>query len=340
MTDSPIATVVVCVHNGGRVLGRALDALESQTLERHRHEIVVVDDGSRDDTAAVASRDSVRLVRLPDNVGLAAARNAGVANARGGIVAFTDADCEPEPDWLERLLAAFANGTVDGVSGKVVPAAVDTPARRYAAAREPLAPLPRSFLPERRWSARLGRYLQGVAGLEPALTPGDELYSVVGANMAFRRDFLEHTGGFDPAFRFGGEEEELCRRAHKDLTATFVYTPDAVVRHAFESGLGDTFRRARAYGVGNARLAATHDEVRYIVYPFPLVLAGLVVTLVLRGRQRALPAVMALPPLLYPRWTLAALRGRGEDAAFAYVQLAEEAATMAGEWRGYRATRR
>jgi GT2 family glycosyltransferase len=335
VADSPRVTVVVCVHNGGSVLSRALEALEGQTLEPGDYEVLVVDDGSRDDTAVAASRPSVALVRLDRNVGLAAARNVGVANAHGEIVAFTDADCEPDPAWLERLLEPFADRKVNGVSGSVVPAAVNTPARRYAKAREPLAPLPRRLLPGRGPSARLGGYLRAVAGVERALAGGDELYSVVGANMAFRRAFLECAGGFDPAFRFGGEEEELCRRAHKELGAVFVYQPAARVRHAYEPGFRDTFRRARAYGIGNARLAAKHREVRHIVYPFPLALTGLLAILVRARRWRALPALAALPLLLYPRWTLAALRGCRGEAAFAYVQLAEEVATMLGEWRGY-----
>ena len=340
MPGPPSATVVVCVHNGGAVLATALDALERQTLERGGFEIVVVDDGSQDDTAAVASRPSVRLIRLESNVGLAAARNAGVEAAAGEIVAFTDADCEPEPEWLERLLEPFRDPAVDAVSGRVVAAQVDTPARRYAAAREPLAPLPLRLLAARSPRTRLAGYLRGVSGLEQPLEAGEELYSVVGANMALRRTLIERAGGFDPAFRFGGEEEELCRRAHTRLGARIVYGPDAVVRHAYEAGFGDTLRRARAYGVGNARLARTHREVQPIVYPFPLALAALLGAVVRRRRWRALPALAALPLLLYPRWAIAALRGRRGDAAFAYVQAAEESATMLGECSGWLAAQR
>ncbi|GMA86764.1 hypothetical protein GCM10025868_20140 [Angustibacter aerolatus] len=73
-------------------------------------------------------------------------------------------------------------------------------------------------------------------------------------------EVLQRLGGFDPRFRFGGEEEDFCRRA---LTAGehLLYTPESMLLHDFEPGLADTLRRSRAYGRGNARM--------FVKYPQP-----------------------------------------------------------------------
>ena len=105
MTD-PLVSCVVPVHNGERYLGEALDSIAAQT---HRPiEIIVVDDGSTDGSAAVAGRHpaAVRLHAQP-NAGPAAARNRGLRDARGEYLAFLDADDLWHPEKLECQMARF-----------------------------------------------------------------------------------------------------------------------------------------------------------------------------------------------------------------------------------------
>lgn len=104
------------MRNGAATLPACLDALAAQTLPRDRYEIIVVDDGSADDTAALARRPGVICASIPAS-GPAAARNHGARLARGELLFFTDADCEPDSRWAEALLAAFDDPSVAGARG-------------------------------------------------------------------------------------------------------------------------------------------------------------------------------------------------------------------------------
>jgi glycosyltransferase involved in cell wall biosynthesis len=331
-------SVVVCTHNGERTLPAALDSLRRQSLDRERFEVIVVDDGSTDGSAAVAAAHGARVVRIDPNRGLAAARNAGVSAANGAIVAFTDDDCEPERDWLATLLASFSAAATDGVGGRVCSASSDGFVLGYVAARCPLAPLGADLLSSASRRYRLWLYLHGVLGSGPRLAAGASLYSVVGANMAFRRELIFELAGFDEAFAFGGEEEELCRRAHARAGgARLLYEPEAVVRHRFEPSLRDTLRRSRAYGKGKARSACKDANVRLVAYPSPIVALGMIVASLLSRRRTPVMFGAILPLFAYSRWPRSAWRTQSlAPLAYPYLQLAEEAWTMLGELEGRR----
>ena len=115
----PDVSVIVPAHDAAATLGRTLAALTAQRFDGG-FEIVVVDDASSDATAAVAERAGAHVVRQARRAGPAAARNAGVAVARGELLAFTDADCEPAPSWLAAGAAAL--GDADLVTGPIAPA--------------------------------------------------------------------------------------------------------------------------------------------------------------------------------------------------------------------------
>jgi glycosyltransferase involved in cell wall biosynthesis len=336
---APELSVVICSHNGERMLPSALEGLRGQSLDAKRFEVIVVDDGSTDATASIATAHGARVVRLDPNRGIAAARNAGVSAARGAIVAFTDDDCEPEQDWLAALVVSFADPGTEGVGGQVRPASNDGFVLRYLAVRRPLAPLGGDLLSSANLGYRLWLYLRTAVGSGAPLAAGASLYSVVGANMAFRRELIFELGGFDEAFVFGGEEEDLCRRAHaRAAGARLLYEPAAVVRHRFEPTLRDTLRRSRAYGKGNARSARKDADVRMILYPSP-VLALAMILAALLSRRRAPALLGAIIPLLgYARWPALAWRTRSPEAlVYPYLQLAEEAWTMLGELEGHKA---
>ncbi|MFQ5576479.1 MAG: glycosyltransferase, partial [Anaerolineae bacterium] len=109
-------SVIVPAYNAAPTLVACLQALNTQTVPRDAYEIIVVDDGSTDDTAAVARRRGARVVTQA-NAGPAAARNRGVKLAAGDPLLFTDADCIPAPDWIARLSAPFDDPAVAGAKG-------------------------------------------------------------------------------------------------------------------------------------------------------------------------------------------------------------------------------
>ncbi len=333
----PDLSIVVCSRNGAQKLPIALNSLAGQTLDAERYEVIVVDDGSTDATSRVGHSLGVRVMRLDPGGGLAAARNAGASAARGELVAFTDDDCEVDGRWATEILAPFADPEVDGVGGRILPESSHSFARRFLIANNPLTPLKDEHLKSNGLAYRLLLYLRHTIFGDSELP--DRLYSVVGANMAFRRELIFELGGFDEKFWFGSEEEDFCLRASlRPQGAHLTYAHGAVVTHWFAGAIGDSLRRSRAYGRGNARRALKHPHTGLIVFPFPLGVVGLFCLGAITRRSRIAGLALALPLLTYPRWVAHAREQRSvEPAVYPYIQLAQEAASMVGELEGLRA---
>jgi len=108
MSDLPRATVIVPAHNAAGVLPRSLGALRASDLPRNQWELIVVDDGSTDETSQIAARYADTVMTLPGKPhGPAYARNRGFEISRGDIIIFIDADCVAHPDTLSRFLTLF-----------------------------------------------------------------------------------------------------------------------------------------------------------------------------------------------------------------------------------------
>ena len=116
-------SVIVPGYNVQGTLGACLEALLDQTVPRDRYEIIYVDDASTAGSVEVARRyPGVALIRLEANRGQANARNVGLAQSKGEIILFTDADCVPARDWIEAMLQAFADDRVhEFAHGRVEP---------------------------------------------------------------------------------------------------------------------------------------------------------------------------------------------------------------------------
>ncbi len=121
-TDSPSVSIVVCSWNGAATLRSCLEGIAR--LRYAEYETIVVDDGSTDETAAIASEFDVLLISTR-NQGLGAARNTGLTAARGEIVAYLDDDACPDPDWLRFLVEAFGSTEHAAVGGPNLPPAED-----------------------------------------------------------------------------------------------------------------------------------------------------------------------------------------------------------------------
>jgi cellulose synthase/poly-beta-1,6-N-acetylglucosamine synthase-like glycosyltransferase len=112
-------SIIVPAYNAEKTIQRCLDSLLSQTFSKEYFEIIVVDDGSLDNTQRIIKegyKGKVLYIKQ-ENKGPAAARNKGVKYAKGPIVVFTDSDCELEKNWLEEMIFPFQNKEIGGVQG-------------------------------------------------------------------------------------------------------------------------------------------------------------------------------------------------------------------------------
>jgi glycosyltransferase involved in cell wall biosynthesis len=336
---APDISVVVCTYRRAAKLASCLDALAHQTI-RDRVEVIVVDDGPDDLTAAVAAGYDVRLVRHPRNRGLAAARNTGIEAATAPVVAFTDDDCVPADTWLEALLESYRDAEVVAVGGGVEALQHETIVHRYLAETNRLAPLEIELGVSSSLAYRAKLYLRRnrhAGGTRPGTRP---VYSLVGANMSFRRDALVAVGMFDSRIRFGGEDEDICRRLREHFDGErFLFTSRAVIAHDFDGELRDTLRRSYQYGAGSARGFLKNADQGPTIFPVPAIVAGLVLLGSRRRWARAAPG--AGPFLVFSRWPVEAMRRRRPELlAFPAVQLLEEAAHDLGFARSWVRLRR
>lgn len=329
----PRMSVVVCTRDGAAHLGRALASLTAQTVATDL-ELIVVDDGSRDASAAIARAHGARLVRHRENRGLAAARNSGVLAASAPIVAFTDDDVTADPRWAEGLLAAYEeSGAVDGVGGEIVPA----PGRSYLLGflrrNNPLEPLELDLAESTAPLHRLRLYLARQGGRRTAFGRRP-VYGLVGANMSFRREVLLEIGLFDERFTFGAEELELCHRMRARRPGTvLVMEPAALVTHHFRDSVRDTLRRSRSYGRGSARMTRVWPDVPPTLFPLPLLVAGLLAAA--PRRPVAGLAALLLPQLLFSGAARAALATRRPAPLLdPYLRLAQETMGNLGLFEG------
>ena len=220
----PRVSVVVCAHNAAATLRECLDGISA--LRYPAYDVLVVDDGSTDDTAAIAGAYDVRLIRTP-NRGLGAARNAGLHAATGEIVAYLDADAYPDPDWLTYFGAAFLDSDHAGVGGPNLSPPTDS-ARARAVAYAPGGPI-------------------------HVLLSDHEAEHIPGCNMAFRKACLDAIGGFDEQFRIAGDDVDICWRI-QERGWTLGFTPSAVVWHHRRGTVRGYVRQQYEYGKAEALL--------------------------------------------------------------------------------------
>lgn len=228
----PSVTVVVPVRNCEGTISKSLDALVGLNYPEDKLEIIVVDGISKDKTKEIAARYPVRILTQTAE-GLNLARNAGLENSTGEIIAYTDGDCVVSSDWLRKIVANFADPNVGAVGGNVEGYLKDNLFAQYAD-NSVIRVMP--FSPRKVILDHLRPFLY---------TPG--------CNMAFRRSALEKAGLFNPKIRNGFDEfealERIIRGGYK-----IVFDPEVLVRHYHRSSLREIMRQAFNYGTGGALL--------------------------------------------------------------------------------------
>ena len=220
-------SVVVPAYQAAGIIGTCVRALNAQTMPRDLYEVIVVDDGSTDATAQTARESGADRVLTGMHQGPAAARNLGTRGAAGEIVLFTDADCEPAADWLERMVAPLADPRVMGSKGA------------YRTRQRALV-------------ARLVQMEYAIRYERMARLPRIDFVDTYAA--AYRRDLLLRYGGFDPAYPIpSAEDVDLSFRLAKDGNE-LRFVPDAYVMHRHPVSFRRYLTRKALYGFWRALL--------------------------------------------------------------------------------------
>jgi glucosyl-dolichyl phosphate glucuronosyltransferase len=237
-------TVVICAYTLERwdAIVRAVASCRSQTRTPDEL-VVVVDHNDELLERANAELEGVRVLANRSTKGLSGARNTGVADSAGEILAFLDDDAYPEPDWLAELLAPFADAEVAGVGGWIVP---------------DWQGLHADWFPETYYWILGCSY----SGLPPT---GATLRNPIGANMALRRSVFDEVGGFTSGIGrigkvpLGCEETELCiRYTAEHVDERFVLERRAVVHHLVPpSRLTWSYFRSRCWAEGLSKAAVS-----------------------------------------------------------------------------------
>ncbi|NBR87675.1 MAG: glycosyltransferase, partial [Verrucomicrobia bacterium] len=259
----PKVSVVVASYNGGKTLPACLTSLER--LNYPNYEVILVDDGSTDDTAQIAARyrmevddrrpeagdrskeigDRAAPSQLPTiprprmriirqiNFGLSVARNTGIHASEGEIVAFTDSDCRADEDWLHYLVGDLLRGGFTGIGGH-------------------------NFLPpEDGW---IPTAVMASPGGPAHVMLTDRLAEhIPGCNMAFYKWALDEISGFDPIYRKAGDDVDVCWRLQQ-RGYQIGFSPAGFVWHYRRATVRAYLKQQRGYGEAEALLVRKHPE--------------------------------------------------------------------------------
>ncbi|MEG4999717.1 glycosyltransferase [Microcoleus sp. B4-D4] len=248
----PFVSVVVPVYNGERDLPDLIECLRSQTYPRHSVEYLIVDNNSRDRTSAIiqtatnlnppsvpplvrggGNLDRITIRHLTENQiqSSYAARNKGIRASTGEIIAFTDADCRPETQWLENLVKPFADLEIGITCGEILA-------------------LPGNSLLEKH-AARDNTLSQKHTLAHPFCPYGQT------ANLAVRRHILARVGLFRPYLTSGGDAD-LCWRMLRETSYKMYFAENAIVRHRHRSTIKQLQSQWYRYGESNKYLHELH----------------------------------------------------------------------------------
>lgn len=223
-SEWPLISVVVCTYNGSATIRDCMEGL--MRLAYPRFEVIVINDGSIDSTPEIVNEYPVRLITTV-NQGLSQARNRGIYESKGDIIAYIDDDAYPDPHWLHYLAFAYANTDHAGIGGPNIAPPEDGPIARSVA--------------------------NAPGGPVHVLVTDEIAEHIPGCNMSFRKEALLAVGGFDPQYRTAGDDVDLCWRIQL-IGYTIGYHPAALVWHHRRNSVKAYWKQQVGYGKAEALL--------------------------------------------------------------------------------------
>lgn len=337
----PFMSVVVNCFNGEAIISRTLDSLVAQDYPRDRFEIVVIDDGSTDNTGKVVKQyKDIRYVKLPKNLGVSGARNAGLEVIKGDIFVGCDDDCLVKSDWLRVLAKGYETDNPVGVCGYM-----DELGPSQGLVKQYFSTLGKGFPPiveneqapkkPSPWK-RLQNYLAGGFHLldehEATRVEVTELY---GANGSYPVEVLKAVGGWSRVLS-GIEDRDLSLRIRRQFPDRHFYAMrNAIMMHDPAMPLKKFLLRPYKRGPVTLQFHRQNDLLPPF-FPSPILLLGILAGVAYLNYIFLPLALVLMPQVLYFWWTYYAYKERKLTyLVFPYLQLAEETMVSIGLVRGY-----
>lgn len=273
----PFFSVVIPTYNRPLQIERCLAALAQMDYPQDRYEVIVVDDGGKTSLRSIVDGFgkgvSMTLVEQ-QNAGPAAARNRGVAEAKGDFIAFTDDDCMPDSQWLRQFAIALSQSPSAMVGGRTINA---LPNNLYSSASQALIDY-------------LYSYYNGVN------KSATQSVFFASNNIAMSKSLFLEIGGFDVSFPLAAAEDRNLCDCWQQAGYKMKYVPSATIQHAHALSLKSFWRQHFGYGRGafcfhQVRSQRTEESVRVeplkfysdlLTYPIvergvrsPLIVSGL-----------------------------------------------------------------
>jgi GT2 family glycosyltransferase len=223
----PRISIIICSYNGARTLRESCEAVLK--LRYPKYEVIVVDDGSTDQTPSIGRECGFRVISTP-NHGLSHARNVGMEAATGEIIVYLDDDAYPNEDWLIYIGAFFqnpANAHFGAVGGPNIAPLYDGPIAHCVA--------------------------HAPGGPSHVLLTHRKAEHIPGCNMALRKAALKAIGGFDPQFRVAGDDVDVCWRL-QEAGWNLGFCPAAMVWHHRRNSIRTYWKQQVGYGKAEAML--------------------------------------------------------------------------------------
>ncbi|WP_246113299.1 glycosyltransferase [Segetibacter aerophilus] len=226
----PFISVIVCSYNGSATIRDTMEGLVK--LKYPKFEVIVVNDGSKDNLAQIVSEYPVKLINT-SNRGLSSARNTGMYNAKGEILAYIDDDAYPDDHWLHYLAYAYNNSTHAAMGGPNIIPSEDGPIATCVA--------------------------NAPGGPVHVLETDEIAEHIPGCNLSVRKDVLMKIGGFDPMYRAAGDDVDVCWRI-QEAGYTIGFHPSALVWHHRRNSLKAYWKQQQGYGKAEALLESKWPE--------------------------------------------------------------------------------
>jgi cellulose synthase/poly-beta-1,6-N-acetylglucosamine synthase-like glycosyltransferase len=234
-------SVIIPIYNGEKDLPELLECLEKQSYAKELVEYLLVDNNSSDRTSEIlatavqkAQTKGINLKHLTEDKVQSsyAARNLGIRQSQHDILAFTDADCRPQPNWLTEIVKPFTDPQIGIVVGEIIALTGNSLLEQYAKEKELMS---QKFLLE-----------------HPFCAYGQT------ANIAIRKQAFKDVGLFRPYLTTGGDAD-MCWRIQKQSSWQLTYAPKAIISHRHRSTLKSFRSQFHRYGCSNQYLHELHN---------------------------------------------------------------------------------